>query len=281
MMQPIVTLTTDFGFGTYVAQIKAVLLGYRRDIQLVDIAHDIPPQNISHAATLLADVSTRFPSETYHLAVVDPGVGTNRKIVYVEAGLWRYILPDNGLIGLVAAQWPVNRIIHLTQPQFWSSTVSPTFHGRDIIAHAAGHLLQGTDPLELGELLLEQDLVKLPLREARHEHDRIQGEIESVDHFGNLITNLSKANVQRLCETQKTAIRDLLVKSGGIEISLVWDETYGNHASGTIVAIFDSQDRLELAVVTGDAAQTLGLRVGNPIEVVCGNGRSVEKRGDT
>ncbi len=267
-MQPIVTLTTDFGFGSYVAQMKAVLLGYRRDLQLIDIAHDIPPQDIVHAATVLSDVSTRFPPETLHLAVVDPGVGTGRKLVYVEAGSWRYILPDNGLIRIVAAQWPIKRAIQLTQSDFWATTIAPTFHGRDIIAHVAGHLLQGVDPLDFGEKI--DELVDLPVEPPLFLERSLQGKIAYADHFGNLISNISKADLEGFCTVQGVSLNETSVRIVGVDLVLHWSDTYGNRADGTLIAILDSQDRLEIARVNANAAHFLNLPVGARIEVVIG-----------
>ncbi len=265
-MQPIVTLTTDFGFGSYVAQMKAVLLGYRRDLQLVDISHDVPPQDIVHGATVLADVSTRFPKDTLHLAVVDPGVGTDRKLLYVEAGQWRYILPDNGLIGKVAERWTVDRAIQLTESRFWAASVAPTFHGRDVLAHVAGHLLQEVDPLELGDVV--DKLVDLTIEKPRFGRTILEGKILSIDRFGNMISNISKADLAQFCSHHALTHGKPTVRICGIDAALHWSDTYGNQAEGSLIAILDSQDRLEIARVNGNAAQFLNLTVGARIEVV-------------
>lgn len=265
-MQPIVTLTTDFGFGSYVAQMKAVLLGYCREIQIVDIAHDIAPQDIVHGATVLADVSTRFPDDTLHLAVVDPGVGTDRKLLYVEAGLWRYILPDNGLIGIVAERWPVKRAVQLTQPRFWAASVAPTFHGRDIITHVAGHLLQAVDPLELGEVV--EKLVDLPIEKPVFRERQLEGKILLIDHFGNMISNISRADLAQFWSLHAISQGETMVRICGVDAVLNWSNTYGTQAPGSLIAMMDSQDRLEIARVNGNAAQFLNLQVGARIEVV-------------
>jgi S-adenosyl-L-methionine hydrolase (adenosine-forming) len=265
-MNPIVTLTTDFGFGSYVAQMKAVLLGYRRDLQLVDIAHDIPPQDIFQAATLLADVSTRFPEGTLHLVVVDPGVGTDRKLLYIEAGQWRYILPDNGLISIVAEQWPVQRAIHLTRSRFWAPSVATTFHGRDIIAHVAGHLLQAIDPLDLGDVV--ERIVELPIEKPRLGGQSLEGKVIAIDHFGNLISNISKANLAEFCRLHRVMSAETKVVIYGVDADPIWSDTYGTQVDGRLIAIWDSQDRLEIARVNANAARFLNLPVGTRIEVV-------------
>jgi S-adenosylmethionine hydrolase len=192
-------------------------------------------------------------------------VGTDRKLIYVEAGRWRYLLPDNGLIGLVAAQWPVQRVVQLTQSRFWAPNVSATFHGRDIIAHVAGHLLQGVDPLEFGELT--QDLVELPFERSSSSARSLCGWIAFIDRFGNALTSIAKADLVQFCTTHQIEIGGTSVKIQGIQQNPIWSSTYGNHAPGTCVAIFDSQDRLEIAMVNGNAARSLELKVGQLVEV--------------
>src|SRR5262245_59451134 len=135
MSRPLITLTTDFGVGSpYVAQIKGVILSICREIDLVDISHSVSPQSIREGAVVLADATPRFPAGTIHVAVVDPGVGTSRRIVYAEIGPQRYIAPDNGLLSLLAQRDQPRLIVALENSNYWLSERSLTFHGRDIMA---------------------------------------------------------------------------------------------------------------------------------------------------
>ena len=134
----IITLTTDFGAGSpYVAAMKGVILSINSAANIVDITHDIPAQNIRSAAVVLDDVTGWFPEDTIHVAVVDPGVGTGRAIVYARIGRQQFIAPDNGLLSRLAARTTPSQTIRLEDPEHWLSPVSATFHGRDIMAPAA------------------------------------------------------------------------------------------------------------------------------------------------
>src|SRR5437762_1245299 len=150
-MRSIITLTTDFGVSSpYVAQMKGVILSICRDVELVDISHAVGPQNIREGAVVLADATPRFPAGTVHVAVVDPGVGTARRIVYAEIGEQRYVAPDNGLLSRLARSERPRRMVALENADYWLPQMSQTFHGRDIMAPAAAHVAGGVDPRNLG-----------------------------------------------------------------------------------------------------------------------------------
>ena len=158
----IITLTTDFGSGShYVAAMKGVILSICPAATIVDIAHDVPPQDIRRAALLLDDVADWFPPETIHVAVVDPGVGTDRAIVYARIGQQQFIAPDNGLLSRLAARTPPPKLIRLSEPAYWLEHVSTTFHGRDIMAPVAARLALGLDPDRLGPPLGAADDARL------------------------------------------------------------------------------------------------------------------------
>src|SRR5437762_10863778 len=130
-MRSIITLTTDFGVSSpYVAQMKGVILSICRDVELVDISHAVGPQNIREGAVVLADVTPRFPQGTIHVAVVDPGVGTSRRIVYAEIGGQRYVAPDNGLLSLLALRQQPKTIVSIENREYWLPESSNTFQGR-------------------------------------------------------------------------------------------------------------------------------------------------------
>jgi S-adenosylmethionine hydrolase len=259
-MPAIITLTTDFGPGSpYVGQMKGVILSLCRDVQLIDISHAIRPQNIREAAVVLADATPRFPPSTIHVAVIDPGVGTARRIAYAQFGDQHYIAPDNGLLSRMAARQPPSRIVALTNRRFWLPQPSHTFHGRDIMAPAAAHLACGVNPAELGQPL--DALTTIDWSQPRISASRITGEVLYVDSFGNLIANIEQEVLAALGNPGS-----LTVTCGGKQIrGLV--PTYGAALSGELVALIDSQGRLEIALVGGSAAAALNVQAGDSVEV--------------
>lgn len=263
-MRPLITLTTDFGTGSpYVAQMKGVIYSVCREAgvecEVVDLTHAIGPQNVREGAVVLADVAPYFPAGTLHVAVIDPGVGSSRNILYVDIGTQRFLVPDNGLLGLaVREQWP-QRIIVLAEPRYWLPRVSHTFHGRDIFAPVAAHLACGLDPAELGPT--SQSLALLDWAVPTKSGGTLTGEVLWIDSFGNLISNLRREEVTALGEPDQ-----LVVGCGGREIARVLPN-YASAVPGEIIALFDSRDRLEVAVAQGNAAQTLRLSAGQAVTV--------------
>lgn len=244
----ILTLTTDFGAdGLYVAAMKGVVLGLAPATQIVDVSHAIPPQDVEAGAFVLAEVFDSFPAGTVHLAVVDPGVGTTRRLVVVElAGQW-FVLPDNGLIGGVRKGREPSGAWEIQNPKLRREVVSATFHGRDILAPVAAHLLNGGDPAEVGPRV--DRLILLEASGPTSTEDGWIGRIVFIDHFGNLITNLRAGQLgpgEWLASVQGRPVGGLI-------------RTYGDRPSGSVVALVGSTGRVEIAVVDGDAAKALGL----------------------
>ena len=150
-LMPIITLTTDFGTGSpYVAAMKGVILSINPAATIVDISHAVPAQDIARGALVLEDTTPWFPADTIHVAVVDPGVGTQRSILYARIGPQQYIAPDNGLLGRLMARTRPSLVLRLTEREYWLPEVSHTFHGRDIMAPVAARLSLGLDPRRLG-----------------------------------------------------------------------------------------------------------------------------------
>lgn len=256
----VITLTTDFGAGSrYVAAMKGVILSICPTATIVDIAHDVPPQDIRRAALLLDDAAEWFPSGTIHVAVVDPGVGTDRAIVYARIGTQQFIAPDNGLLSRLAARTPPEMLIRLSDPAYWLKKISATFHGRDIMAPVAAHLASGLDPRRLGPQL--ERLVMLDWPEARVQPSRIDGEVIEVDAFGNLITNITA----QLLAGRPTDRRACIVCDGH-EVRGI-GRTYAERPDGTLVALIGSSGRLELALVGDNAAQRLGVGAGSSVTI--------------
>jgi len=256
----IITLTTDFGGGSrYVAAMKGVILSINPHVHIVDLSHAVPHQDIRAGAIVLAETARWFPPETIHVAVVDPGVGSDRRIVYARIGTHHYVAPDNGLLRGPTMLEPASKIICLSRPEHWLPDVSPTFHGRDIMAPVAARLSLGLSPDELGEPCGQ--LIELPWPEVQQVPNRIDGEVIEVDSFGNLITNITgdmlngvptNDLVQVSCEEHETQ---------GIYA------TYSDQPPMTFMAHVGSTGRLELAIVDENASTMLGVGVGAPVRV--------------
>ena len=259
-MRPLVTLTTDFGLGSsYVAQMKGVIYANCSQATVVDVAHGIRPQNVREGALMLADVTPRFPAGSIHVAVVDPGVGTGRRLVYAEFGSQRYLAPDNGLLTLVALYSPRGSVISLERPQFWAKQVSSTFHGRDILAPVAGRLACGLAPLELGPPL--ETLISLEIPSPRIASDHALGEVLLVDSFGNLVTNVRPDQLPHSIDPA-----DVIVECKGRMI-VGLQNAYDVSPPGSLAALVDSQGRLEIAAVRGSAASVLSACEGTAVVV--------------
>jgi S-adenosylmethionine hydrolase len=253
----IVTLTTDFGTaGPYVAALKGVLLDLAPNVQLVDVCHTISPQNILEGGFVLAGIVDVFPKGTVHLAVIDPGVGTERRLIAAKVADAWFVVPDNGLLTGVARGRELSGIWELTNPALQRSVVSATFHGRDILAPAAAHLTRGGDPAQLGPR--RTGFITLRNFEPNADGQGFAGEVIFRDAFGNLITNI---NVDH--------IRDTPRDSWAIEIAGECIQgilrTYGDRPSGTLIALVGSSGWVEVAVVNGDAARQLTAGAGTTV----------------
>lgn len=256
----IITLTTDFGASSpYVAAMKGVILSINPDAQIIDISHSVPPQQVRLGAQVLDEATRLFPPETIHVAVVDPGVGTSRKIVYAEIAGGRYVCPDNGLLGRLAERESPSKIVHVTREQFFRKPVAPTFHGRDIMAPVAAQLSLGLDPDELGPRLTE--LRRLEWPGAVKVAHRIEGEVVAVDSFGNLVTNITREMLAGVPTDETVAVR-----CDDHETHCIF-ATYAEQPPMTLVAVIGSNDQLELAIVDDSAKIMLGVGVGTPVEV--------------
>lgn len=262
----LITLTTDFGPSSpYVAAMKGVILLINPDVRLIDITHAIRPQSVFEAAQVLAKTTPLFPADSIHVAVVDPGVGTKRAIVYAEFPWGRYICPDNGLLSRLAELAEPTMMVTVTAERFFRDPVAPTFHGRDIMAPVAAHLSLGIDPAELGPPHGEPGnwhLTQLDWRGAEKVANRITGEIVSVDSFGNLVTNINRDMLADVPSDESVAIR-----CDDHETRNIFT-TYADQPPMTLVAVIGSNDQLELAIVNDSAKIMLGVDVGTEVEVI-------------
>lgn len=258
-MQHIITLLTDFGIrDTYVGQLKASILGVCRACHLVDLTHQVGPQNVLQGALLLADAAFQFPKGTIHVAVVDPGVGTERRIVAAEFDGQTFVLPDNGLLTYVLESRDCTKAVVLDNPEYWRSPVSNTFHGRDIMGPVAGHLAAGCLLTRLGtptQSLQRVDFAtQAALQEEPHSAKSLQARVLHIDHYGNVILEFGPQTPA--AEQYRVGDSDQLV----VKVS-----TYGRADDGELVLLRGSSGRWELAKVGGSAAKQVHVRLGQTL----------------
>jgi S-adenosylmethionine hydrolase len=260
----IITLLTDFGLKDgYVGVMKGVIWGIAPQVQIADITHQIHPQNVPEGALALGRVAPYFPAGTIHTAVVDPGVGTQRRPIAARLGEQFFVGPDNGLCTVLVEQARQSeaevQFIQLDQPQYWLQEISKVFHGRDIFSPAAAHLANGVPLAELGSPLQDPHLLEFP--QPQRVRAGWRGQVILVDNFGNLSTNLTHQHL--------TGIAPALVRIAGRQIhGLV--NTFGDAQPGELVAMFGEADDLTVSIVNGSAAAALSVGAGEPIEVFPG-----------
>lgn len=250
----IITLTSDFGLADgYVGIMKGVILGICPAARLVDISHDIPAQDIGRAAYVLARAAPYFPAGTIHLAIVDPGVGSDRRPLIVQTTDAWFVGPDNGLFTF-ALDAPAARAWLPDRPEFWLPQVSRTFHGRDIFAPLAAHLACGIPAEQLGRPLPDPVRLAQPLP-VRHPDGQITGRVVYTDRFGNLITDVPAAWVAGSRWTVEVAGQRIMGLS----------TAYADVAPGALLALVSSGGTVEIAVREGSAAGRLGVGVGTAV----------------
>jgi len=260
--RPLATLLTDFGLSDpYVAAVKGAILSICPQANLVDISHQIAPGDVLAAAFVLAHSAPQFPPGTLHVVVVDPGVGTDRRILVGRFAGQNFLFPDNGVITLIAQTLPMEALHSVRNTQFVPpGGVSATFHGRDIFAPVAGHILNG---LEIHHLGPQPDTYKtLQIPAPRLEGQEIIGQVLYVDHFGNLISNIPWDLL-----LQTFAAPDAVgVSCGGRDVGMLRG-TYGHQQAGEPLALVNSMSLVEVAVNTGRACDVLGAGVGSEVRI--------------
>jgi S-adenosylmethionine hydrolase len=259
-MRPVIALLSDFGTRDhYAGTMKGVILSICPDATLVDITHDVPAHDVLDGALQLAAAAKYFPSGTIFLAVVDPGVGSSRRGIAAEAGDYRFVGPDNGVLTAVLREWPPKKVVELTERRYARPTVSRTFEGRDRFAPAAGWLAKGIQLTALGRPAADYHRLDIPMPKV--EDSRITGVVLRVDRFGNVVTNIDRRSVE-------SAVRSgtMEVSAGGHTVGRLV-ATYADIQPGEICALFGSTDHLELAANAESAADRLRLARGAIIEV--------------
>ncbi len=262
-MRPVVALLTDFGVRDhYAGTMKGVILGICPETTLVDISHDVPPHDVLTASLELAACYKYFPAGTIFLAVVDPGVGSSRRPLAAEAGDYRFVAPDNGVLSAVFKELPPRRVVELTERRFGRPTVSRTFEGRDRFAPAAGWLAKGTDLKALGRGLT--DYVRLAIPDAVASETEVRGEVLRVDRFGNLITNIDRRAFDRLGRLGEVPLE---IHAGAHLVGRMVT-TYSEIGPDEVCSLFGSTDHLEIAANAASAADTLHLGRGAAVSVI-------------
>ena len=279
-MRTIITLTSDFGYRDYfVGSMKGVILGINPEARIVDISHEVDPQNVDAAAYLIKSSHHYFPAGTIHVVVVDPGVGSPRNPILVVGKRDFFVGPDNGVFSYIYSEIDSLRIIHITSKEYFfnppeadtwrtgethSGELGSTFHGRDIFASVAAWLSKGVDPAKLGEEI--QNPVRLPLAEPRpitsaSGKRAMEGRVIYVDRFGNLISNITRAHFEWLTPSAEEGNFQICLKGRTLEIKRFYAE--GNR--GEPFALVNSCGHLEVFIYLGNAHKKLEVSIGDPI----------------
>lgn len=258
---PVISLLTDFGVRDgYVGVMKGVIWKICPDAQIADITHHIPPQDIRQGAIAQLRTAKYFPRGTVHIAVVDPGVGTDRKPLAAEVDGHFYVGPDNGLFSLVFAEAESRGLIcnffSLDKPEYWLPEISRVFHGRDIFAPAGAHLAKGVPLVKMGTILKEP--IRLSNPEPSRQGNVWRGEVISIDNFGNIATNIGTKQLQ--------GNHSVRVKIAGETINGLI-KTFDDRPAGELTAMIGTENDLIVAVVRGNAAGSLHVKAGDPVEV--------------
>lgn len=274
MTQPrLVTLLTDFGLqDIYVAVMKGVIAKINPQISVIDLTHQIPPQDLIAGRFALLDAYAYFPSDTVHIAVIDPGVGSQRRGIAIQFAGGFLVGADNGLFSDIIEKYALVKrcfqqtaqclgeaeiaAVELSNSQYWrTEQASTTFHGRDIFAPVGAHLANGVDLKELGTEIAIDSLVQLSLPQVTISEDRVIGCVQYIDRFGNLITNITAQNLQPL--------RQVIIKQQLIP----WGNTYNDGKNRELIALIGSHGYLEIAVNCGNAQEKLQVGVGETVIV--------------
>ncbi len=264
-MSTIVTLTTDFGMkDSFAATMKGVILKINQQAQIVDITHEIGPQDIWEAAFSLKTAYSHFPKGTVHLAVVDPGVGSGRRPIIVVTESYYFVGPDNGIFSLIFHDAERIRVHHITASHYFLPNPGPTFHGRDIFAPVASWLTKGIPSGNFGDVI--EDYVKLNVPVPKTSPNGIEGHVIHIDRFGNLITNITYTHMRTLVP-EGTEPRPFTITIGGKEIRGL-KKFYAEAAPGEPGAIINSSGYLEVFLFKQNARTALSSKRGEPVRLM-------------
>ena len=263
----LITLLSDFGLkDVYVGVMKGVIAQINPRLTVIDLTHEIPPQNLAAARFNLMNAYPYFPVGTVHVAVVDPGVGSHRRGIALQIDAGFLVGPDNGLFSGVLQQTRVLGAVELTNPEYWRTAMpSTTFHGRDIFASVGAHLACGVSLEQLGESIDPKTLVQLAIPPHTPTASGIVGCIQYIDRFGNLITNIPGTEVRG--KTWSVIVGDSLTQRLHHRM-IPSSQTYSDRPLKEVVALIGSHGWVEIAVNGGNAQQVLQMDWAAPVEVV-------------
>ncbi len=252
---PVITLSTDFGaIDEYVGVMKGVILKIYPSVTVVDITHDLPAHDVRWAAYVLDSFYRFFPKDTVHIMVVDPGVGTDRRILTVEVDGHTFIAPDNGILTRVMAGGKVDRIFSVENPAYYLTPVSQTFHGRDIFAPVGAYISKGVDLSRIGPVIAPEEVFQLDLPQPRigggAGRQTLTGAVIMADRFGNLTTSIDEGALSEFMGDARPG--DLTAEIKGCRIEGL-SESYASAGSGKPLIVIGSRDYLEIAVNKGSA----------------------------
>ncbi|GAB4473945.1 MAG: SAM-dependent chlorinase/fluorinase [Elainellaceae cyanobacterium] len=265
----ILTLLTDFGLAdTYVGVIKGAIAQIDPTLTVIDLTHQIPPQDIATARFHLKAAYPYFPAGTVHVAVVDPGVGGQRRAIALQLARGCLVGPDNGLFSGVLEIDPALAAVELTNPTYWrTASPSATFHGRDVFAPVGAYLARGVALAELGRAIALDSLVRFDLPAWQQDGRSMTGHIQAIDHFGNAITTIPAS-------AAPGTSWELRVGVGASPAEqyrpIPTGKTYTDAAPGDLLALIGSHGYVEIACNQGSAQQQLGLAVGDVVRLILG-----------
>lgn len=266
-MEKIITLTTDFGLtDEYVGVMKGVILARAPGAKIIDLTHGISYQDIRQAAYVIHSACGYFPAGTIHIIVVDPWVGSSRRIVLLSFKGQLFLAPDNGVLTLLLQQKELDAAYEVTCEELYLKPVSHTFHGRDIFSPVAAALINGMTPEDVGPSIDPNKLtvLTLPIVEVNQARGKIKGSVVRIDHFGNLMTNIHRDTCHELfSEDEKDSV--LVVIKGQIIHGL--QSSYSSVGTGSLLAIFSSRDYLEIALNLGNASEQLNANIGEEVTI--------------
>ena len=270
-MGRLITLTTDFGLADgYVGVMKGVILGIAPEATIVDLSHEIGPQDVRHGAFVLKTACRYFPPGTIHVVVIDPGVGSDRRILVARGASAMFVAPDNGVLSWSLEDLSVDCVVSATEARYWRPAVSRTFHGRDIFAPLAAHLARGVSVEALGPAISDWRRIPFPQPRRAPGANHVQGEVLHIDRFGNLITNIEvEAHSGRVSNISGAPIflsEHAIITFGQRSVAGL-HRSYADAEPGQLLAIVGSSGYLELAVREGSAAATLDARRGDGVQI--------------
>jgi S-adenosylmethionine hydrolase len=261
LARPVITLTTDYGTGDHlVGVMKGVMLSVNPEINIVDITHDVLPHDILDGAITIGQAYKYFPSKTIHVVVVDPGVGTARRPILVAADQHYFVAPDNGVLSSVYDQTEALYVWNIISEHYFRNPISNTFHGRDVFAPVAAWLSKSWQTSAFGEPIT--DFVRFNIPKPKAAGKFVKGVVLRVDHFGNLVTNLTAEDVPGLA----SADGKFTIKAGNAVVKKVVP-TFAEGPAGEAVAIVGSSGYIEISVNKANAAKTLGITRGAEVTV--------------